>query len=170
MGIGDRWSPLRRPVEPVEIQENWVFSKIAKSRQLDFLVNCIFWQTKIFETWTFDKKRVPKSIWPQNTNWVLRWLRSDLVRHFGDFLKIEIFHIFDFTRKLTIGSNDVGETWESVSCLDLSIQRLDISPTHAGNCTFWVKNRDFCYISGFSHIWSRINKIELHQQNSILLM
>ena len=89
---------------------------------------------------------------------------------FEHFSKSHIFDILDFSRELTIGPNDLGGTWESFSWLDLSIPRLDIAPTHAGNRRFCVKNRDFSIFEQNSHIWSRINKIELHQQNSILLM
>ena len=89
---------------------------------------------------------------------------------FEHFPKSNIFDIFDFSRKLTIGPNDLGGTRESVSCLDLSIPRLDIPPTHAGNRTFCVKKRDFSDLDQISAFRSYINQIDLHQQNLILLM
>ena len=71
---------------------------------------------------------------------------------FEHFSKLDIFDIFDFARKLTIAPNDLGEARESFSRLDLSIPHLDIAPTHAGNRTFWVKNREFREKSGNSQI------------------
>ena len=98
------------------------------------------------------------------------WSKLQPYLKFSDFSKSNIFDNFDFSRKLTIGPNDLGETRESLSRLDLAIPSLDIAPTHAGNRTFWVKNRDFSNLEQNSGLWSYINQIELHQQNSILLM
>ena len=146
------------------------FSKISKFKFLDFGCNCIFFQTKIFETNAYRKVCEATISWWSDAFWGNMKHFSIFLLIFRDFSKSNIFDIFDFPRKLTICPNDLGETRESLSWLDLSIPRLDISPTHAGNRTFCAKNRNFSYISRNSHIWSRINKIELHQQNSILLM
>ena len=146
------------------------FAKISNFKFLDFRYYLIFFQTKIFETNTYREVYAPPIFWWSDAFWRRMkhfWLFQLIFEHFWKF---EIFDIFDFMRKLTIGPNDLGGTRESLSRLDLSIPRLDIAPSHAGNLRFWVKNRDFSVFRGKSHIWNRINKIELHQQNSILLM
>ena len=80
--------------------------------------------------------------WSYESNWLRKSRRSETPLKFRDFSKMDIFHIFGFMRKLTIGPNDLGGTRESLSRLDLSIPRVDIPPSHAGNRTFWV-NGDF---------------------------
>ena len=62
---------------------------------------------------------------------------------FRDLKILHFFDILNFLKKLTICSNDLGRTRESLSRLDLAIPFLDIAPTYTGNRTFWVKNRDF---------------------------
>ena len=86
------------------------------------------------------------------------------------FWKSNIFDILNFSRRFSMLPNDLRETRESLSWLDLSFPNLDKSSTHAGNRTFWLKNWNFLDFQENSHFWICINQIELHQQNSIFLM
>ena len=58
---------------------------------------------------------------------------SAILEHFW---KQHIFDILDFSRKLTIGPNDLGGTRETLSWLDLWIPQLDISLWCTGNSRF----------------------------------
>ena len=152
MEIGDRWSHLWRPVEPLKMVKMLEFSKILKFEKHYFWCNGIFCQTKIFETYTIDEVDEAARVSAYDAFRLCTSQNGCTPLIFEHFPKSNIFDIFDFPRKLTIGPNDLGETRESLSRLDLSIPHLDIPPTHAGNCTFCVKNRDFSNISRNSHL------------------
>ena len=129
-----------------------IFSIISNFKVLNFGYNRIFYQTKNFETNDCDEIDEVARVSPCDS---FRLRRSQYGCHpliFEHFSRSDIFDVFDFSKKLTMGQNDLGEARESLSRLDLSIPRLDMPPTHAGNRRFCVKNRDFGDISRNLHI------------------
>ena len=133
-------------------------SKFVKNRNslifetLDFGCNCIFWQTKSFETYNYEEVCENTISCLYDPFRLRRRQKCCTPLKFDHFEILSIFDIFGFMRKLTIGPNDLGGTRESLSRLDLSIPRLDMAPTHAGNRKFCVKNGDFHYFEENSHI------------------
>ena len=170
MEFGDRWSHLCASWMSLKIVKIAIFPNILNFKVLYFWCKCIFCQIKKFETYAYDEIYETAIFCPWDTfrRYTSHFGCTPLI--FEHFWKLQIFEIFDFIRKLTIRPNDLGQTRESVSWLDISIPRLDISPPHAANRRFWFKIRDFLDFRENLHFWVRINKIELHQQNSILLM
>ena len=134
---------------------------ISIFQPLNFDQNCVFWQTKIFETWIFVEKRNPQIFWSWSLCGLRRWLLKPPKRYFWAFSQIQYFWYFRLFQKINYWSKWSGGNARK----SFVIRSFDSAPQYSPNpCRKSLILRQKSQIFTF---WGKITYMKPHQPNRI---
>ena len=161
MEIGDRWSHTCACWVWAHISEIRHFSRISKLRDLDFEGKLIFWQIKIFETWTFVKVCAPLISWSCKPYWRPRWLQTAFKPYFWAFFKIQYFWYFGLFQKINYWSKWSGGNARK----SFAIRSFNPAPRYSPNTC--RKSHILDQKSRFFIFFKKFTYLKPHQPNRI---